>query len=281
MANGRKLKGRKPPIRSPTPPPIADDDESDLMNLLLDQLGESRDETVQAESAALLNDMDLNGQADKIDAQSKKSAKDRFKARQARKAAALAESFSPDDPAAEARLQKEAVDEEEAINRICKQLNVSIHQINPDGHCLFSAIADQLALLGVVPPEQAKYDLVRVAAANYIYTHPDDFLPFLPSAEGEALGGGLMSPGEFEDYCKSIQNTALWGGEPEILALSRVFNVPIQVIQAAQPHIVIHDPSPNNPSTGKIAPAKISYHRRMYGLGEHYNSLRPIRAASS
>ena len=141
-------------------------------------------------------------------------------------------------------------------------------QINPDGHCLFSAIADQLALLGLLAPEQARYEVIRAAAANYIYTHPDDFLPFLPSSEGEdgygADNSGLMTPLQFEQYCKSIQNTAVWGGEPEILALSRAFNVPIHVIQGGQPEIVVHNPS----EQPMAPPLRISFHRRMYGLGE-------------
>ena len=48
---------------------------------------------------------------------------------QARKAAALAESFSPDDPVAQARLEKEAKDEEEAITRICSKLGVVMHEV--------------------------------------------------------------------------------------------------------------------------------------------------------
>lgn len=106
-----------------------------------------------------------------------------------------------------------------------------------------------------------------------MYSHPDDFLPFLPSAEGEdgqgAGDAGMMSPKEFEGYCKAIKDTGVWGGEPEILALTRAFNVPIHVIQGGVPPVVIHNPS--NPSDQDIhnkQAARISYHRRMYGLGE-------------
>ena len=77
-----KKNRKKPQNRYPTPPPIADDDNDDLVNQLLDQL-ESTDVAAQTESAALLNEMNLNSQADQLDAQPKQSAKDRFKARQA------------------------------------------------------------------------------------------------------------------------------------------------------------------------------------------------------
>jgi OTU domain-containing protein 6 len=48
---------------------------------------------------------------------------------QARKAAALAENYAADDPAAEARLEKEAKDEERDIKRVCNELNVQIHEV--------------------------------------------------------------------------------------------------------------------------------------------------------
>jgi len=77
-----------------------------------------------------------------------------------------------------------------------------------------------------------------------------------------------MSQREFQMYCASIRDTAAWGGEPEIMALSRSYNVPIHVVQAGKPPVVIHEPPPNtgNGTDGKIV--FISYHRRMYGLGE-------------
>lgn len=125
-----------------------------------------------------------------------------------------------------------------------------------------------------------------------MFSHPDDFLPFLPSEES-----GLMSPKEFEDYCVSIRDTAVWGGEPEIQALTRAYNIPVHVIQGGNPPIVVHNPaggSTDDDIYSKRA-LRISYHRRMYGLGEvcimvstssfhsysyssqHYNSLRPKR----
>ena len=102
----------------------------------------------------------------------------------------------------------------------------------------------------------------------------NDFLPFLPSDEGEDGNGatepGMMTPAHFERYCASIRDTAIWGGEPEILALSKAYNVPVHVVQHGVPSIVVHDPFEG--TTSKSAESKrvvrISYHRRMYGLGE-------------
>ena len=48
---------------------------------------------------------------------------------QARKAAALAENFSPVDEAADERLKQEAKEEERNIKRTCEELGVRIHEV--------------------------------------------------------------------------------------------------------------------------------------------------------
>ena len=124
-----------------------------------------------------------------------------------------------------------------------------------------------------MPAAHAHYGTTRYVAAQYIFDHPNDFLPFLPSVEGEdgigATDAGFMGPKEFERYCALIRDTGVWGGEPEILALSRAYNIPIHVIQGGTPPVVIHDPAGGN--AGNVTDkrvVRISYHRRMYGLGE-------------
>jgi OTU domain-containing protein 6 len=146
--------------------------------------------------------------------------------------------------------------------------------MNPDGHCLFSAVADQLATLNVVPSQEAHYLLTRRAAADYMLAHPQDFVMFLPSVEGEDGSGvgdsGIIGPREYARYCTNIRDTSVWGGEPEILALSRSYAIPIHVVQSGQPPVVVHDPT-GAPPTDNLKDqraVRISYHRRMYGLGE-------------
>ncbi|KAF5365604.1 hypothetical protein D9758_003316 [Tetrapyrgos nigripes] len=269
MGTKKTLKKAFSPPQEPTPSTSPEADDNELMDDLLAQL-DSRDPTVQNESAKVLHDMEINQQA----VAAEKKPKEGFKEPifgpkgKAKKAAELANSYAPSDAAEDARLEKEAREEETNIQQIY-------------GHCLFSAVADQLALLSILPSSQANYATVRLAACNYIYSHPDDFLPFLPSASGEDGPGstreGLMSQREFESYCLSIRDTAVWGGEPEILALSRSYNIPIHVVQSGNPPIVIHNPT-GTPLDGDVRDprvVRISYHRRMYGLGEHYNSLRP------
>jgi OTU domain-containing protein 6 len=146
-----------------------------------------------------------------------------------------------------------------------------VSQINPDGHCLFAAIADQLMLLSLIPLTEHPYMVTRNAAADFILSHPDDFIPFLPCPEGEDGRGataetGVMSQRELERYCQTIRNTGAWGGEPEIMALARFYGVTINVVQSGNPAIVTHSPNLNGQQAGRRV--MISYHRRMYGLGE-------------
>ncbi|KAI0256921.1 hypothetical protein BJV78DRAFT_1150809 [Lactifluus subvellereus] len=233
--------------------------------------------TVREESAAVLGEIETNQAAASDNLKS--GSKNRLE--QDRKAAKLAEKQPPINTDADAKLEREAKEEERTINKICNELGLEMHQINPDGHCLFSAVADQLSILNLLPSQEANHASTRRAAADYMLAHPDDFVPFLPSVEGEDGAGasesGMIGPREYARYCATIRDTSVWGGEPEILALSRAYAVTIHVVQGGQPPVVVHDPS-GAPSTDNLKEQRairISYHRRMYGLGEHYNSLRP------
>ncbi|KAF8921350.1 hypothetical protein CPB85DRAFT_1428347 [Mucidula mucida] len=274
MAGSKRARVKKAlsPRNDPPPPQITPEDDDDLMDDLLASL-DSRNETVQAESSTVLQEMQEKREAD---VNSGKSSKERFKERQARKAAAMENSYTPDNPEYTAKLELEAKEEETSIKKTCNSLGVEIYEINPDGHCLFSAIADQLALLGILSPSEADYASIRYVASTYMWEHVDDFLPFLPSTGGEDTEGantaGLMSIKQYEQYCVAIRDTGVWGGEPEIQALSRAYNVPIHVIQGGVPPVVVHDPSGSNTDDIHIKRAlRISYHRRMYGLGEASN----------
>ncbi|GAA5875302.1 hypothetical protein JCM3774_005773 [Rhodotorula dairenensis] len=155
--------------------------------------------------------------------------------------------------------------ERHAIGSQCRKLHLHIKEIEPDGHCMYSAIADQANFLKL-SPEKETYQTTRKHAADYMRSHPDDFLPFLPS---EVDPDNMMGPDEFRRYCDTVENTAEWGGEPEIRALSLHYQAPIIVIQAGTDMVEHGSDFPRERAM------LISYHRKMYGLGEHYNSLRP------
>ncbi|WVF66256.1 hypothetical protein IAT40_000996 [Kwoniella sp. CBS 6097] len=218
----------------------------------------------------------------------KKSSRQKFEERQARKQEALLNSAPPSDPNWTAQLEKERQEEIQVIGNACAVLGREIYEIAPDGHCMYSAIADQLGQIGVIPlPESTNYQVTRKSAANFMLSHPDDFMPFLPSVTGEDSAGatddGVITEAGFKKYCQLVAETGEWGGEPEIQALSRAFNVPIHVFQSGPPTVVSHGGSadafggamtPEQSAAAGDKVVRISYHKRMYGLGEHYNSLR-------
>ncbi|KAI9881483.1 MAG: hypothetical protein M1830_000046 [Pleopsidium flavum] len=145
-------------------------------------------------------------------------------------------------------------------------------EIRPDGHCLYSAVADQLKLIGVDlrpqlvpkisdietngnPGEGDDYRIVRCTVAEFISQHPDDFSPFLEEP--------------LDEYTHKIRNTAEWGGQIELLALAKAYGVEIYVIQGASR---LEKIVPSTDTEGKTI--CLAYYRYNFGLGEHYNSLR-------
>lgn len=144
-------------------------------------------------------------------------------------------------------------------------------EIQPDGHCLYAAVADQLAGVDIdLKPEtdmgsgshgeitaNSGYKSTRQVAASYISHHPDDFAPFLEQP--------------IQEYIRTIRDTAEWGGHLELMALAQAYGVTINVLQG--------DGKVEKITGGKESSEKqlwLAYYRHSFGLGEHYNSLRRI-----
>ncbi|XP_051879182.1 deubiquitinase OTUD6B isoform X2 [Pristis pectinata] len=151
--------------------------------------------------------------------------------------------------------------ENQKLAEILAARKLQIKQIPSDGHCMYKAIEDQLrkqnSLLTLVE--------LRSQAAEYMRTHMDDFLPFLTNSNT----GDMYTPDEFEKYCHEVANTAAWGGQLELRALSHVLKMPVEVIQADSTPITIGE------EYGK-KPIILVYMRHAYGLGEHYNSVQQL-----
>ncbi|KAI9310294.1 hypothetical protein BX666DRAFT_1276736 [Dichotomocladium elegans] len=150
--------------------------------------------------------------------------------------------------------------ETEAIRELLVPLKLRVHEISADGHCLYNAVANQLLCRY---KEQTNHNALREATAKYMRSHPDDFIPFLYKDDGD-----LYTSEDFEKYCQEIESTPRWGGQLEILALSHAKEVPIHIIQMGAPALKVNDDL--YPSK---APLKLAYHKHLYSLGAHYNSL--------
>ncbi|MFH4975890.1 hypothetical protein AB6A40_002599 [Gnathostoma spinigerum] len=156
--------------------------------------------------------------------------------------------------------------ETEEIAKALSERNFKLHEIAPDGDCLYNAIAHQLSMRS--PNGIVTGDDVRRRAADYILVNRDDFLPFLMNEDGDPI-----SPFEFEEYCEKIRRCCkdggMWGGEPELKAISCALEKRIEVVQPGNRITVFGE------EYSETKPLIITYHRFAYNLGEHYNSTSP------
>lgn len=189
--------------------------------------------------------------------------KNRQKERMARRAAQMERMVAQAEE--EASSQPNLRDQErEEMARVFIDQGLREVQIRPDGHCLYSAFADQLQSLGIdvgSTGEEAGYKAVRRRAADFIARHPDDFVPFLEEP--------------MDDYLVKVRDTAEWGGQLELMALSRSFGVVINVVQGGG-RVERICPDSGGADDGVAVQVWLAYSRHSFGLGEHYNSLRKI-----
>lgn len=203
---------------------------------------------------------------ERAEQQAKGPKRNRQKERLARRAAEQEEAAKKAEE--EALLQPNWKKQERtAMEKAFKSHNLVEKEIRPDGHCMFSAIGDQLAALDIdiravndaEKSETFRYRAIRRAAALYILEHKEDFQDFMEEP--------IIS------YVSKIERTAEWGGHLELVALAKSYGVEINVIQDGKTNKI-------EPEEGVKQPKKIylAYYHHGYGLGEHYNSLRPTKA---
>jgi len=140
-----------------------------------------------------------------------------------------------------------------SMARLLESRGLKIHEIASDGDCLYKSIEHQLSLFDT----QTTVNQLRKMTADFMRSHPDDFMPFIDS------GDDLEK--EFDKYCMAIEKTSCWGGHLELQALSKALDVFIEVLQANGPLFTFGDNDRKK--------LLLSYHRHAYSLGEHYNSL--------
>ncbi|KAL2840717.1 hypothetical protein BJX68DRAFT_184308 [Aspergillus pseudodeflectus] len=207
----------------------------------------------------------------------------RQKARLARRAAEQAAQAAQAEEEA-SKLTNHRGNEKEAMEAVFKRLKLKEVDINPDGHCLFSAVACQLDEMGlglkpdpgrivlqpttlsrvetVASPRHDGYRAVRAVTADFITEHKDDFEAFLEEP--------------LEQYTRKIKLTAEWGGQLELQAIARAYGVNINVIQG-DGRIEKIEPGDADEIEDEEERKKrviwLAYYRHTYGLGEHYNAL--------
>ncbi|GAB1288326.1 Deubiquitinase OTUD6B [Apodemus speciosus] len=129
--------------------------------------------------------------------------------------------------------------ESEKLAQILAARELEIKHIPSDGHCMYGALEDQLRGQDCALTVAA----LRKQTAEYMQSHSDDFLPFLTNPST----GDVYTPEEFGKYCDDIVNTAAWGGQLELRALSHILQTPIEILQADAPPIIVGEEYPRNP----------------------------------
>ncbi|KAJ2794057.1 OTU protein, partial [Coemansia furcata] len=117
--------------------------------------------------------------------------------------------------------------ESSAIDRLVANDGLQVRPINADGHCLYSAFADQLC---TYHGQSASYPDMRTRAAEYMRAHRDDFMPFMAHDSGDPF-----SASDYDDHCDNVERSAEWGGHQEIMALSHALQLPVLVYQSGAP----------------------------------------------
>lgn len=163
--------------------------------------------------------------------------------------------------------------EVDSMDQLLAVNNLKLHEIKPDGHCLFASIQDQLQQRHHI--EKSIQEL-RDLSAEYILSHKDDFVPFLFDEEAGEIR-------DVEEYCHELTTMAMWGSDMEILALAKVFNCCIAIHMAGAATIKINEEAnaggvrndnDDDDCAGVKEELQLGYYKHSYGLGEHYNSLR-------
>ncbi|EXV02256.1 OTU-like cysteine protease [Metarhizium robertsii] len=239
----------------PEPEPDADDDTNttaDEANGLERAAAEADDEAIDA----AVDKLRLNGDAPPPPAGKKRNRQKERLARRAAEQEAAAQQASEEASG----MTDHRARESEYMRRTIAAHGLVEKDIEPDGHCLFSAVADQLSQSGIPTgredASEPAYRTVRRAAAAYMGDNGDDFAPFL---EGGDLGS----------HVARVRDTAEWGGQLELTALARRYGAEIRVVQDGRTERIGEE---EGARTGRVL--WLAYYRHGYGLGEHYNSLR-------
>lgn len=147
--------------------------------------------------------------------------------------------------------------EQESMRRVLEAQNLVLHEVQPDGHCLFRSLADQLDVRHGVSVDVAT---LRKQVAEHIRTHADEFTPYL-------FDEASMTLRDVGDYTRELEHTAMWGSDMEILAVAQIHGCPVRVLQAGSAPLTFHE-------AGTAPVLTVAYYRHTYGLGEHYNLCR-------
>lgn len=163
------------------------------------------------------------------------------------------------------------------FEEILRREALVLFRMEPDGHCMFNAIAHQMQ---VVAGREMDYREVRRLAAERIAQEAELYAAFLDLDEDAAAADSESNASDnasglkgIEAYCHRVQHTTLWGGHIELDALAKALRRPILVYQSDAEPLKFGDGTADG---AEVAPLRICFQRFAYSLGEHYDSLVPF-----
>ena len=136
--------------------------------------------------------------------------------------------------------EKYGREEMESIVALLRQEQLVIESIPSDGSCLFNSIARNIPA--------ATADQTRKLCVDYIRMNPIDFAPFIEC--------------DISDYLNQLEHNA-WGGELELVALSKTLKRPIHVFRKSGKIIIGESDAP---------PLRVSFHEYLFSE-PHYNAV--------
>lgn len=165
--------------------------------------------------------------------------------------------------------------ENEKLEKKLEPLGLTVHEIKPDGHCLYRAVENQLTVLsGCSSPYN--FQELRKMVASYMRQHASDYLPFFLSEHNMDINLDVSPAEIFEGYCREVESTAAWGGQLELGALTHCLRKHIIVLSGSFPDVEMGKEYKSDSGRSSTNPSiMLSYHKHAFGLGAHYNSLIP------
>jgi OTU domain-containing protein 6 len=226
------------------------------------------DEDANAAAAALRDKATLT--SDDVDDEAAKEDDARGKQQKPSKAMARKAKRAAEEAAREARIEAEKAAlgpsaqamESEVLRSRLAPLGLRVKEIRADGHCLYRSIDDQLVKV-TGSGHEGGYEGLRATCAATMRDDEDSFRPFI----GNCAEKTPEADERWREYVREVESTAMWGGQLEIMALSKALRRRIQVFSATMPVVVMGE------DFDEDGALRVAYHQHAFGLGEHYNSV--------
>jgi len=156
--------------------------------------------------------------------------------------------------------------------------SLTIEEVAADGNCLYRAVGRQLDRLSTSSGNSSStnndYTNMRVVCADQLMKGREEYEPFTNLTE--------YNVNSYEEYVGKVRGSSEWGGHVELRALSTALQKTIVVYSAeSSPLFITNDDGGANDAAADDDDnnvIRLSFHRKYYALGEHYNSVVPSRS---